>query len=1119
MSDPLPRAGLPAIPYPGIEPFSYAEREVFFARNAEARRLIRLIALYRGVLLYAASGIGKSSLVNAGVIPKAIEEGYRPERLRVQPRPGQEILVERIPGLPSILAFEGEERTVLSAEAFLETVRARAAEAHPLLVFDQFEEWVTLFAESRECKTRVLEALAALIQDPQLPVKILIVFREDYLAPLQPLFERCPDLPDHFLRLTPLDGEALQRAIRGPFEKHPGVYRPEIGEPLAKEIARQIVERAGEGGGAATEAQIVCRTLFESGDPGRTFAESNGVQGILERYLEGALASLGPGLRDPAVALLSRMVTSAGTRNVISRDDLLERVALEEQIPRERLSEALERLESGTHLVRREMRREVWFYEIASEFLVGWIGRQAERLRVARGNRRLRRILASLAAILLVVGAFAVFALIKWREADRQKQLRVSQLLAEESRGEESISRALLLSVEAIRRSRLAGETSSQAERSLRIVFLRSSGHVLGKEGRPVLDAAMTSDGRWLAELEQNDFLSLWRMSPEGLPSAPVARLAFPGPLGAIAVSPDASWLAVVNDTRSVFLWRLTAEPQPRLVLSTRNPVDTVLFSGDGRWLVAAGGDEPSLWSLDRTPSGSGRLLAEDCGATHWSHSGTSRWIAVGCDDGRTILWDLRDREPVRQVLPPDPAEEEISALAFRDESRLAIGSKDGTIRFQGLKAPVPAVPWRLPAEVTGLAFQPNGKWLAARLSNGQVQLYDAGPGSAPGDPEPSIAISNFSLGLIWSGNGHWLLAFGPLQSDLFELAPSGKLVPAGELKATTATFSPDNRWLVTGALNQVQRVDLQMPENVASFQGAEGMIQSLTFGLGNRLLCRAYKQARLFEIDAGEPERGDEPEVRQGGALPDPLPSITSQSPDGKWRLTITGDLPILTPAGGHPIPLRRHLRGVTVTDFSRNGHWLITGGRDGHARLWDLHRIRALAEAGEPAEPESEFSHVQPVAVARFSPDGRWLVTTSEDAAVLWRLGDARSSVVPLIAKRSVNAHFSPDSRWLAIVYGVGYVHLWDLSRPVPEASGLDLPSRRTVRTVQFDTQSRRLRGADEHGNILTWRLRLDDLVDLACRTAGRNLTEKEWLRYLGVDEPYEPTCPGLVKKNNQR
>src|SRR5829696_1823888 len=138
------KSDLPAVPYPGIEPFAYAERKVFFARAPEARRLIRLITLYRGVLLFAASGVGKSSLVNAGVIPLAIEDGYRPERLRVQPHRNEEILVEPIPGLSSILAVDGEP-TVLSVESFREKVRARAAEARPLLIFDQFEEWVTLF--------------------------------------------------------------------------------------------------------------------------------------------------------------------------------------------------------------------------------------------------------------------------------------------------------------------------------------------------------------------------------------------------------------------------------------------------------------------------------------------------------------------------------------------------------------------------------------------------------------------------------------------------------------------------------------------------------------------------------------------------------------------------------------------------------------------------------------------------------------------------------------------------------------------------------------------------------------------------------------------------------------
>lgn len=115
MSASMLRDYLPESPYPGIEPYTYVERNLLFAREAEARKLMRLVTMFRGVLLYSASGIGKSSLVNAQLIPLALMEGFQPERIRVQLHYGQEIVVERIsqymhdmpPFLPSL--FAGDE--------------------------------------------------------------------------------------------------------------------------------------------------------------------------------------------------------------------------------------------------------------------------------------------------------------------------------------------------------------------------------------------------------------------------------------------------------------------------------------------------------------------------------------------------------------------------------------------------------------------------------------------------------------------------------------------------------------------------------------------------------------------------------------------------------------------------------------------------------------------------------------------------------------------------------------------------------------------------------------------------------------------------------------------------
>src|SRR6185436_5554459 len=87
---------LPDAPYRGIEPFRFTDQQIFAARSEETWTLLSNVTLYRAVLLYGASGTGKSSLINAGLLPEALKENYVPDRLRVQPFAGREIKVERI---------------------------------------------------------------------------------------------------------------------------------------------------------------------------------------------------------------------------------------------------------------------------------------------------------------------------------------------------------------------------------------------------------------------------------------------------------------------------------------------------------------------------------------------------------------------------------------------------------------------------------------------------------------------------------------------------------------------------------------------------------------------------------------------------------------------------------------------------------------------------------------------------------------------------------------------------------------------------------------------------------------------------------------------------------------
>lgn len=428
---------LPEVPYRGIEAFRFVDQEIFCARRAETLKVVRTVVIYRGVLLYGASGVGKSSLINAGLIPSILEEGFCPERIRLQPLRGQEMIVERIaveegarPSfLPSIFFSESdpESRVVLSTARLRDVVRGADGQLSPLLIFDQFEEFVTLFEEApepsdlpaaRSLQQTILDLIVELLRDASVTVKLLFSFREDYLARLSRLFALVPDLTDHYVRLIPPSAAVLPQIIKGPFAK-PELrqhFRKELPDEIERGLVEEIAARHAETINLS-EIGIACLRLWQADEP-IALLKRRGLQGLLEDYLAHSLAQLGK-LSDPAIALLSRMVTERGTRNPISGDDLIERVRHEEKLPVSRLKDALLALESKTRLVHKESRNDSYVYEIVSEFLVPWIGQQKRKRAEAIRMRKLLRWCALTAVVFLVLGFFLTEALRQSAKADK----------------------------------------------------------------------------------------------------------------------------------------------------------------------------------------------------------------------------------------------------------------------------------------------------------------------------------------------------------------------------------------------------------------------------------------------------------------------------------------------------------------------------------------------------------------------------------------------------------------------------------------------------------------------------------------------------------------------------
>ncbi len=415
-------------PYRGLEPYTEDDWEYFFGRERECDIISANLTASRLTLLYGASGVGKTSVLRAGVAHQLARHAR--DNRATYGTPEHAIVVfstwrdDPIASLQASIAAAvadalGEppvESPAVSA-SLIDVLPAWSAcvGGDVLIILDQFEEYFLYHGHEQGPGTFDYE-FPRVVNRPDLQVNFLIGIREDALARLDRFKGRVPDLFANYLRLEHLDRDAAQQAIERPLRQYNhshGGLQISIEAALTDAVLNDLAntdnarDEAGRGMlGLRDERQLIdpsylqvvmTRLWLEEVRAGssilrlETFEGLGTAHDILETHLDETMRGLDEDHRASAAAMFHHLVTPSGSKIAHNARDLAGYAAVDQ----ERVDHVLAYLSHEARILRSlppfgrsdEPRYEIYHDRLADAVL-GWRSRYLRERELADEQAR-----------------------------------------------------------------------------------------------------------------------------------------------------------------------------------------------------------------------------------------------------------------------------------------------------------------------------------------------------------------------------------------------------------------------------------------------------------------------------------------------------------------------------------------------------------------------------------------------------------------------------------------------------------------------------------------------------------------------------------------------------------
>lgn len=436
--------------YPGSNPFSdnELERKLFFGREEEKESLFHLIRAERLVVLFAKSGIGKTSLLQAGIFHRLRKNDYLPVTIRLnepEKDPVESVIrnFQAAAQARDIEINEGKHTTLQEFFTVTEFWSKADILLKPILVFDQFEEIFTL-DYSQEKVQKIIKEISGILKDTHnlSRLRIIITIREDFLALLEEISYEIPEIFQNRFRLMPLRPEQARHAIEKPASLDDDhlvsrrfKYKKEALDDILNFLGKQkhgdkeVITKEIE----PFQLQLICQHIEEQVIREREKKEMP--LGIREIVIDSSVVGGQTGMQEILHGFYQKQLNRFNEPNRTAVQNLIEKGLISSTGRRLTMQEGEIYRIYGVHrdylhklvkarLLRSEPRLGSTYYELSHDTLVGPILKSYKKRQEIEEKEKQRRIASRKNRQLILLGSIAgvflfmaIFTAQKWKSA------------------------------------------------------------------------------------------------------------------------------------------------------------------------------------------------------------------------------------------------------------------------------------------------------------------------------------------------------------------------------------------------------------------------------------------------------------------------------------------------------------------------------------------------------------------------------------------------------------------------------------------------------------------------------------------------------------------------------